>query len=149
VTFILAYLMKSKRMSLLEATSLTKSKWNNDRFALQLVEYETHLAKLHRFSTAALVLTCAVNVAMDSHCCGGPAAPDEVRGCSQRKHAQRWQCNLRSARPAGGPRPHTPCVRSQLSAHTRLVRVCAPPVFVALARPFAEQESDLGSEKKT
>lgn len=45
---ILAYLMRAKRLSLLDATKLLKSKWNAtwpcDRFVFELLAYERHLA---------------------------------------------------------------------------------------------------------
>lgn len=45
--FILAYMMKTRRMTLVEATALFKSKWDAcwpaDNFVLQLIEYEKEL----------------------------------------------------------------------------------------------------------
>ena len=45
--FILAYMMKKKRMTLVEATALFKSKWDAcwpaDSFVMQLIEYENEL----------------------------------------------------------------------------------------------------------
>lgn len=68
VALIVAYLMKAKRMPLLNALRFYRKKWDavwpNDRFLLQLIEYETHLAKPYRLSAGALVATCAANVAL-------------------------------------------------------------------------------------
>jgi len=67
VAFVLAYLMKSRGMSLLDATKAMKEKWDAvwpcDRFVMQLIEYESHLAKPHHLSTAQVVTLCAANVA--------------------------------------------------------------------------------------
>ena len=45
--FVLAYIMKTRRMTLVEATALFKSKWDAcwpaDSFVLQLIEYEKEL----------------------------------------------------------------------------------------------------------
>ena len=45
--FILSYMMKKKRMTLVEATALFKSKWDAcwpaDSFVMQLIEYENEL----------------------------------------------------------------------------------------------------------
>ena len=68
VAFVLAYLMKAKRMPLLHACRFYKHKWDavwpNDRFVLQLIEYETFLARPCRLSATALIATCAINVAL-------------------------------------------------------------------------------------
>lgn len=68
VAFVLAYLMKSRGMTLLEACKLTKSKWDAvwpcDRFVQQLIEYETHLARPHRLSTRSLVGLSGINLAI-------------------------------------------------------------------------------------
>jgi len=65
VAFILAHLMRSRGISLLDAAKLMKPKWDAvwpcDRFVDQLRVYEAHLAAPHRFSTSALVALCAGN----------------------------------------------------------------------------------------
>ncbi|KAJ1425676.1 dual specificity phosphatase, partial [Ochromonadaceae sp. CCMP2298] len=47
VAFILAYLMKTKALTALEAVEFMKPKWDavwpNDKFVLQLIEYEQEL----------------------------------------------------------------------------------------------------------
>ena len=68
VAFLLAYLMKSRGMTLLGAIKHMKLRWDAtwpcDRFVLQLIEYETHLAMPYRFSTVSLAALCAANVAV-------------------------------------------------------------------------------------
>ena len=63
VAFILAHLMRTKGISLLEAGRIMKKVWDAtwpcDRFVMQLIEYEQELKYPHRFSTAALFTTCA------------------------------------------------------------------------------------------
>ena len=48
VAFILAYLMKSRKLGAAEAAALMKTKWSavwpNNRFSVQLIEYEAELA---------------------------------------------------------------------------------------------------------
>ena len=57
--FILAYLMQKKGMTLLEAATCMKAKWDatwpNDRFVFQLMEYERDLEKPHRLATSGLL----------------------------------------------------------------------------------------------
>lgn len=66
--FLIAYLMKSRKMSLLDATRHMKARWDAtwpcNRFALQLIEYEAHLASPHRHSTAGLATLCAGSAAL-------------------------------------------------------------------------------------
>ena len=64
--FLLAYLMKSKGMSLLNAIRHMKLRWDAtwpcDRFVLQLIEYEHHLAKPFRLSMQELVNLIVANL---------------------------------------------------------------------------------------
>jgi len=66
VAFILAYLMRSRGLSLLGAAQLMKPKWDAlwpcDRFVDQLIVYEARLATPHRFSTGALAALCVGNM---------------------------------------------------------------------------------------
>ena len=66
VAFILAYLMRSRGLSLLAAAQLMKPKWDAvwpcDRFVDQLRVYEYRLAAPHRLSTAGLVGLCVANM---------------------------------------------------------------------------------------
>ena len=57
--YLLAYLMWSRKLTLLEAAQLMKPKWDatwpNDRFVFQLMEYERDLEKPHRLATSGLL----------------------------------------------------------------------------------------------
>ena len=57
--YLLAYLMWSRKLTLLEAAQLMKLKWDatwpNDRFVFQLMEYERDLEKPHRLATSGLL----------------------------------------------------------------------------------------------
>lgn len=65
--FVLAYMMKKKKMSLLGAVKYMKGKWDAtwpcDRFVLQLIEYETYLAKPYRYSKRDVAALCATSAA--------------------------------------------------------------------------------------
>jgi len=68
VAFLLAHMMRSHKMSLLEAAVHMKKHWDAtwpcDRFVDQLILYEQKLAQPHSFSTPALISLCAANVAV-------------------------------------------------------------------------------------
>lgn len=68
VAFLLAHMMRSHKMSLLEAAAHMKKHWDAtwpcDRFVDQLILYEQRLARPHSFSTPALISLCAANVAV-------------------------------------------------------------------------------------
>jgi len=68
VALILAYLMRSRRLSLLEAATLVKSKWDAtwpcDRFVFELIAYEKHLAAPYAFSKPGLAKLCAASAAL-------------------------------------------------------------------------------------
>jgi len=65
VAFILAHLMRTRKISLLEAAKLMKPKWDAvwpcDRFVDQLITYEGMLTKPYKFSTANLISICMGN----------------------------------------------------------------------------------------
>ena len=59
VAFLLAFFMKTKGMTLLEAGAFMKPKWDAtwpcDRFVFQLMEYERELERPYRLSSMGLV----------------------------------------------------------------------------------------------
>merc|ERR1712060_866686 len=58
VAFILAHLMRTRGLTLLEAAAIMKPKWNAvwpcDRFTDQLIAYEKELAKPYQYSSGGL-----------------------------------------------------------------------------------------------
>lgn len=68
VAFLLAHLMRTQKMSLLEAAMHMKPKWDAvwpcDRFVDQLIAYEYKLAKPYSFSTSQILLICVWNMAI-------------------------------------------------------------------------------------